>query len=652
MIVAIAAVAIAIGGISSTLSYKSTIETLDTTLSELAITASKQVASELNNYKTIAMDLGVTARLSSSSTSLADKKDLLDERAQSYNIQSALIADLSGSLLTDPNKNISSEAYFQSAVNGEPSISELVVDQAAGTSVFYVAAPLWSDGIRGSKIVGAAIVAIDGAILSQIAAGAYENDDGYAYMITRTGEIIAHTNMQKVIDRENPGELAKKDVNLADLAKLHAKLNAGESGFGSYSYGGDDKFLAYAPIPNTNGWGLGVNTLQEGYTNSVMSIILLILIITVSLIAIGIFVSYWLAASVAKPIRLCADRLSLLSQGDLKSEVPTTRSKDETGVLLTSLNDTVTALHSAISDVEYHLTEISNGNLTTTVTQAYMGDFKTLETSTKKIILSLNEAMHQIEQTSEQVSGGADQIANGAQALSQGATEQASSVEELSATINEISVQVKNSAENAALANRIAAANGETVQSGNEQMHNMISAMQEIHNTSKEISKIIKSIDDIAFQTNILALNAAVEAARAGDAGKGFAVVAEEVRNLASKSAEAAKSTTVLIENTTAAVDKGTKIADRTAQTLAEIVDSTRKTASLVDEIANASSEQANSLLQITQGIEQISVVVQTNSATSEESAAASEELSGQAQILIELVQHFKLKDANELHSA
>lgn len=218
-------------------------------------------------------------------------------------------------------------------------------------------------------------------------------------------------------------------------------------------------------------------------------------------------------------------------------------------------------------------------------------------------------------------------------------------MEELAATINEISNQVKSNAENAHNVNKLADDVGLKMTESNQQMQTMIEAMKEISSSSSEIGKIIKTIEDIAFQTNILALNAAVEAARAGEAGKGFAVVADEVRNLASKSAEASKNTAVLIESSILAVEKGTKIADETAHTLLESVEGAQKVTRTIDQISKASEEQASSISQITQGIDQISNVVQTNSATAEESAAASEELSGQAQILKGLISQFKLKD-------
>ncbi len=648
MVALITIVAVFIGGISSFLSYRSTLDTLETTLAELATTAAGQVKAEMNVYKTIAIDMGCMARLSNPATTQAEKIEIYRERIKTYNLKDVYSAGPTGTVDTKPSRNVANEAFFQSAIKGEAFVADPKVNEASGGMEIFVAAPLWAGGVANTQVIGVVVLTFDGLLLSEISDSVYTGDAGAAYIIDREGDTIAHQDRNLVQTVANRIENNANDSEMKDLVNLEKKMIAGETGFGAYTYGGNDKFLSYAPIPGSNGWSIGVNVLQDAYTGSTTRAILIIIAIAVAMILVGSFVSLSMANMIANPIKACAQRLNLLSQGDLKTEVPTTKAKDETSVLLTSLKEVVDALNSAITDVSYHLGEIAKGNLTTTVTRQYKGDFVPLETSTKGIIASLNDAMSQIEQSAQQVAGGSDQVACGAQALSQGATEQASSIEELSATIAEVSHQIKNNARNALEAEQLSSQSGKEVLDSNEQMQTMISAMSEISNTSNEISKIIKTIDDIAFQTNILALNAAVEAARAGAAGKGFAVVADEVRNLASKSAEAAKNTTVLIESSINAVGKGTKIADQTAKSLLSVVDGAKKSAELIGQIAAASNEQASAVTQINQGIEQISSVIQTNSATSEESAAASEELSGQAQILKDLVRHFKLKRHSE----
>ncbi|EHQ90806.1 methyl-accepting chemotaxis protein [Desulfosporosinus youngiae] len=309
-----------------------------------------------------------------------------------------------------------------------------------------------------------------------------------------------------------------------------------------------------------------------------------------------------------------------------------------------SFEESLNAMSAYVKETAKVLTEMSMGNLDLSITDDYKGDFAEIKSSVNLIIDSFNEVLSNMNNASVQVAAGARQVSDSAQALSQGSTEQASSIEELTASMEEISTQTKLNAANANQANELALAAKEGAIKGNEQMQGMLKAMADINEASGNIYKIIKVIDEIAFQTNILALNAAVEAARAGQHGKGFAVVAEEVRNLAARSANAAKETTALIEGSINKVEGGTKIANDTAAALNQIVEDVSKTTNLVGEIATASNEQALGINQVNQGILQVSDVVQTNSATSEESAAASEELSSQAELLREQVSRFKLK--------
>ncbi|MBU4539640.1 methyl-accepting chemotaxis protein [uncultured Acetobacterium sp.] len=288
--------------------------------------------------------------------------------------------------------------------------------------------------------------------------------------------------------------------------------------------------------------------------------------------------------------------------------------------------------------------EIANGNLDVAVKVDSRDEVGELGLAFIKMTDHINEIMTNIDSAAEQVAAGSKQIADSSMGLSQGATEQASSIEQLTASIEEISSQTRLNADNASEANELAELTRENAVQGNNEMKRMLESMEEINESSANISKIIKVIDEIAFQTNILALNAAVEAARARQHGKGFAVVAEEVRNLAARSADAAKETTRMIEGSIKKVDDGTKIATTTAAALNKIVDDVAKVSGIVGNIASASNEQAIGISQINQGIMQVSEVVQMNSATSEESAAASEELSSQAVLLREQAARFTLK--------
>ncbi len=372
---------------------------------------------------------------------------------------------------------------------------------------------------------------------------------------------------------------------------------------------------------------------------------LFLLVLLVLGIVISIVIMMVLIKGLTQPIYELEQVAKEISSGNVKNEI-TYESKDELGVLAESFRRTCTALTAVIGDLSYLMDEMAKGNfdIRTKAEEYYVNDFKPILMSIREMNRNLSGTLVRINEASEQVASGSDQVSSGAQGLSQGATEQASAVEQLAASLAEISDQVKKTSENAKLASEQVENAGADLTLSNQKMQEMIGAMSEISDRSGEIGKIIKTIEDIAFQTNILALNAAVEAARAGSAGKGFAVVADEVRNLASKSAEAAKNTTVLIEGSMQAVENGTRIADSTAKALLSTVESTKNAVDLVSKITLAAEQQANSIQEINQGVDQISSVVQTNSATAQESAAASEELSGQSQMLKELTGRFRLR--------
>lgn len=463
-------------------------------------------------------------------------------------------------------------------------------------------------------------------------------------MINKSGDTIADITLD-TITVQNIEEEAQSDASLQELAAIHAQMRQGNNGFGEYTNGENKMFAAYAPVPDTDGWSIAVTAPQINYLASTRDAMVINIAVIVVSILISVVVALALALNIGRPMKACVNRMKLLVEGDLDTPMPKVTNRDETGVLVRSTQTLVEGLRTVISDISYLLNEMANQNLDvhTKHEEVYVGSFQDILHSMRNMRIELSSAMRQVNHSAEEVSNASDQLSSSAQTLSQGTTEQASSVQELAARISVISEEVKNTASGALNVRSQTHQTGEEVFLCNQKMQNLVEAMEKIQTSSGQIEKILKTIDDIAFQTNILALNAAVEAARAGSAGKGFAVVAQEVRDLAGKSAQAAKNTSELIANSTKAVHIGTEIAQNTADVLTGIVNNIQSVVDAIDHIAIVSSEQSESVEQVSVGINQISVVVQSNSATAEESAAASEQLSAEAACLKELVGKFTL---------
>ena len=385
-------------------------------------------------------------------------------------------------------------------------------------------------------------------------------------------------------------------------------------------------------------WWVAIEVSEKEYTKAISNMIMLAIPLSVLGIALLVGFSYFF-------IKKIADVGESVAEGDFSKEINYPY-QDEIGQIAKSMEKVVERIRSIIQDLAGKLEQIAKGNFSFEFwnTQLYNGEYEPLLTSLYDILDDLNVTMGEIQNSSHMVNSSAMQVSGSAQTLSQGATEQASSIEELSATMNDISVKIKETAEMSQHASGLSKETGSAVGTSNQKMNEMSRAMQDITEKSQEISKIIKTIDDIAFQTNILSLNAAIEAARAGAAGKGFAVVADEVGNLAQKSAKAAQNTSSLIEETIEAVNKGARITEETAESLSVVSQKTEKINGIITSISSASEEEAEGIKQLTTGLDQISSVVQSNTATAEESAAASQELSGQADRLNELLEKFQLR--------
>ena len=451
------------------------------------------------------------------------------------------------------------------------------------------------------------------------------------------------------MNRENVMRQAAADPENEDLqtvAAIEKKMTLGEIGVERFYYAEDqsNNIQSYAPIAGTDGWSIAVTIDEDEFMRPAeYGNFIQIAVCAIACIVI-IIISMKVSHSIATPVVKCAKRIQALSQGDLESPVPQVKSKDETRILADSTAQLVKDFGGIVHEMQDILGAIADGNLTREVSgQPYPGDFAVLWESLRGISEKLNVTMAGIVAASGQVSTGSEQVAATAAALSQGAVEQTSAIGELSGTISNMSTEAKGIAQMTEHAKDVVDEAGGKLQESGGYIDSLNQAMSQITQSSDEISRIIDTIENIAFQTNILALNAAVEAARAGASGKGFAVVAEEVRNLATKSDQAAKATKELIERSVTAVESGSLVVGKVTDSVTAAAKMAGEAVEQMEQVAKSVDDQTDAIEQIAAGIGQISGVVQNNSATAEESAATSQELSGQAAMLQQLVGSFRL---------
>lgn len=633
-----------VGGISCLLGYRGTMSTLEACMKETAAISAERVSYQLQNYMMIATETGSQSLLSNPRSTLKEKQTLLQQKVDTYGLQRYNLLDSNGISLID-GSDFSQRNYFKEAMKGNACVSEPLISAITGEVTIIVSAPIWKDGEAGGTISGVLYFVPQETFLNDLVSSLQVSEGGSAYMLDADGNTIAHKNLENVRNQENTIQDAKTDSSLKALAAIEMDMIAGNSGFNQYSYGGTKKLIAYAPVPNTNGWSIGVNAPVSDFTSAIIHSISITAVLLLVTLIIASFISLRLALGIGIPVKACSERLKLLAKGDLEAPVPDFDRQDEIGELIISTHTIVDSLRAMIQDIEYLLGQMGNGNfvIDSKNPALYAGNFEPLLFSVRQIKNKLTDVLMQISSSANEISSGSVQVSNGAQHLAQGAAEQASSIQELAATIHQLSNNAKETAEISKATQGHVEQAGNEVNHSDELMQKMTSSMKDISNSSQKIGNIIATIEDIAFQTNILALNAAIEAARAGTAGKGFAVVADEVRNLAAKSDQAAKATRELIINSIQSVEGGNQIT-------VEVTNALKETTKLANQAVHDMAESTESvetaveaIAQLELGLDQISSVVQTNSATSEESAAASEELSSQAQLLNQLVSQFRL---------
>lgn len=538
------------------------------------------------------------------------------------------------SFVPGPEFDALAKSWYQDGIESEDFILGDVYFDEDSQSYVVGASGVLKDAEGSIRGVAAADVYLDS--ISKIVSKTKIEDTGGIFLVdSRTGTIIGHQDkdiLGKKLD-EAEGEM---------YAYAQKQMKAGKMELSLYK----DTYIQVAQVPGSD-W-VAVSYVKEGEALRELKelTVSMLYVAIAALLLVTVLVTIQIRRIIGVPVRELSQVATRIAEGELNQSIRY-RSKDELGVLAYNFNQVMLRLRDYviyIDEIAEKLREIAGGNLAFTLENEYSGEFAKIKDSLDAISVELNNTMGQLNAASHDVAAGAAQVSNGAMTLSQGSSEQASEVESLAGHIGAVSQSVSRIAQGAGKAKEISQDVRQGLLGSNEKVKNLTEVIQRISDKSTEIGKIVKTIEDIAFQTNILALNAAVEAARAGEAGKGFAVVADEVRALAGKSSDAAKETTDLLGETISSMEEGVKAVQITAESMLSVVSQADEMDGLIGGIAEFTKQQAVDAAEITQGIDQIAIVVQTNVATAQESAAASDELSGQAAALKDLVSGFRLK--------
>jgi methyl-accepting chemotaxis protein len=630
---------IAVGMLVATvLSYRSSSDAIQTArtdqIEQIAASVSSQIEAWVGGLQ-VDMEALRQAYEPSLIAALADHNDEatqlsskgLRDFAQKYGYYECLaVADASGQTIaaSDPGLigqlNVGDLDYFKESLAGRSAISDVLASKVTGKPIYVLALPVAQAG----KVLGVLYGAVDltsfsARVIDPVKVG----QEGWTFMVARSGLMAA-----------DPDKSCILNFNLWDL-DFGKKMAAMKNGLLTCHYEGVEMLVAFR-TDKLSGWTVGVTAATNDIFAAARKIRNESILIAAFVVLLATLVIVLVVNPIIRSLQKGVEFAEIVRAGDLSQRLNLKRN-DEIGQLAVALDSMAEELNQKAQLAE----AIAGGNFAVEVSIA--SDKDQLGMALKSMVASLSELIGQIQLSGEQIAAGSVHVSDSSQTLSQGATESAASLEEISASMTELASQTKHNANNAAQANQLVGNAKSVAEQGNQQMAQMVNAMTEINEAGKNISKIIKVIDEIAFQTNLLALNAAVEAARAGQHGKGFAVVAEEVRNLAARSAQAAKETEELIEGSVTRAQDGAAVADQTAASLQGIVNEIAKINDLVGEISAASLEQSEGIGQVNQGLGQIGQVTQQNTANAEESAAAAEELSAQAEQMRMMLSRFML---------
>ena len=580
--VIVAVLNVVVGGIITSIS---TSDTLEDTLKETVEVAAVAVQNNIATYTSTVSEIASNAILSNSDSSPQEIQNFLDEKVAAYYMRDGGFANVHG-YDEYHDLNVSEEDFFKNAIADKSYMSSVYVNKGRDDCYLIVSAPVH----RGEDIIGIVYFTCDNVVLQNIVGNLEVGERGEAYILDKNGNTIAYKDIQIVLNQRNIIEEASdnpKDRRLQKRAVIESKMIAGETGLGKYTGSNGGKFVQnYTLVPSTDGWSIAVVVSESEFLKTAIIGSIIQVVILVVIVVIGFMAAVAIGRSIAAPITKCANRLNLLAKGDLHTEIPVVETKDEVQTLAESMDVLSQSFREILREIGDTLESIADGDLTKADTdRSYPGDFAVLEEYFSTIYKSLNETMSGIVNVAAQ----------------------------------------------------------DSLMAGIASMNKLIASVKEIEEKSDEISKIIVAIEDIAEQTNILALNASIEAARAGVSGKGFAVIADNVRELATKSAEATKITTQLINQTVSVTHRGTELANSTSEEISMVIESASKAIDHIHKISDEVLRQTEAVSAITSRVVEISSVVEHNSAISQQSASTADELSGQADLMKKLVSGFEL---------
>lgn len=619
--------------VSYSSSYETQAEALTTSYIQLLQTKIKSLTLELEGVRS---NTAMTTVIDES-YQLSTRKAKLSELCNSTMFKDITLADSNGDTYSETN--IADREYFQRALDGINTMSSPLVRrtnndvQALKDELVMFMAVRYKNVLFHGVLVGA----VEPSFMSQ---GLDSMVGGTVVVLDMDGNVVAGSDLAQVMNGDNY-------VNCGDsgLEKLAAAMLTQEAGTIKYSSGGTRYVASYSPIELTNGWTVAVSLDYTSVKQNILMNLVIALGIGLALIVGITLIGAKLADRIAHPVIMSADRLRKLSEGDISEEFYVPAQKDETRILADSLTETIRELGRYISDIKNVLAAIAGGDLTAHSTIEYKGDFAAISASLDSITASLNESISAVKESVDSIREGSAQVADGSKTLSEAAAQEAAAVDGIMRTIDDIRRGADKTAEISAKVLTVTKEAADNASGGGELMKELSAAINNINEKSEAISAVIKTIDSIAFQTNILAINAAIEAARAGEAGRGFAVVAEEVGNLASMSADAVKQTAALITDSTNAVKQGTAIAGRAEEAIGVIVQDVNKVAKHMGSIVEAADEQRSAAALITESMKKIDDGMHSTTGTAERSAHSSEQLSELAVSLAAKVERFKTEN-------